>query len=109
MEKKIVLLLHNLGIKATYRGYYYLLYALPVCIEDENYLLHRGKLLYPDVAKQFRTNKDNIEHCIRTVIDACWKKGNREFLKEMAGYPLKCSPSVGDFFDILIHYLKFNA
>lgn len=101
-------LIFRLGIRSTYKGFYYLQYALYLCMHDERYLLSVYKSLYIDVAKKYNTSRDNVEHCIRTVISSCWYKGNRTFLVQIAGYPMTQKPANGEFIDILYHYLKLE-
>lgn len=105
MKNKTTQLLLSLGIRSTYNGFHYLCYALELCISDEDYLLTVYKNLYVDVALHFRTNRSNIEHCIRTVVSYCWERGNRPLLIELAGYPLKDKPTNSEFIDILYHSL----
>lgn len=102
---KIKQLILSLGIRSTYQGFRYLCYALSLCIEDEDYLLAVYTRLYPDVAKHFDANPDNVEHCLRTAISCCWNKGNRKLLIEMAGYEPMDKPTNGEFLDILYQHL----
>ena len=53
MSRKIRELLLTLGIHSTHRGFHFLLYALLLCLQDEDYLLFIGKKLYPAVAEHF--------------------------------------------------------
>ena len=99
-------LIRSLGIGATYRGYRYLTYGIKLCACDEDYLLAISKLLYPEIAKQFRATSSSVERDIRTVVSICWERGNRSFLQEIALHPLQCKPTSGEFFDILVSHLK---
>lgn len=53
-DLQIECLVRSLGIGATYRGYRYLNYGIKLCIYDENYLLGINKLLYPQIAREFK-------------------------------------------------------
>ena len=64
-------LIRSLGIGATYRGYHYLSYGIALCLQDENYLLSVSKLLYPQIARMFRTTSASVERDLRTVIKVC--------------------------------------
>lgn len=105
MNKQPRALLLKLGIRSTLRGFYFLLYALQLCRSNEEYLLSIHKILYVDIARNFGTTRDNVEHCIRTAISNCWYKGNRELLISITGYELKQKPANGEFIDILYNYL----
>ena len=79
MEKeKIKRLIRSLGIHATYRGYNYTVSAVLLALEDEDALLFISKTIYPAVAKMYQTNTSAVERNIRTVINVCWERGNRD-------------------------------
>lgn len=99
-------LLFRLGIRSTYQGFRYLCYGLILCEKNEDYLLAVYKKLYLDIGKHYEVSRDSVEHCLRTVINACWDKGNRELLINMAGYKITQRPTNSEFIDILHHYLK---
>jgi len=105
-EQKIEYLIRSLGIGATYRGYRYLSYGIQLCLEDEDYLLSVSKLLYPQIAKRYYTTSYSVERNIRTVIEVCWDRGNKQLLQKIALRPLYARPSSGEFFDILTAYLR---
>ncbi len=99
-------LLFRLGIRSTYQGFRYLCYGLTLCEKNEDYLLAVYKKLYLDIGKHYEVSRDSVEHCLRTVINACWDKGNRELLINIAGYKITQRPTNSEFIDILHHYLK---
>lgn len=102
-------LIRSLGIGATYRGYRYLSYGVYLCLQDENYLLSVSKLLYPQIARTFSTTSSSVERDIRTVIKVCWERGNQEYLKKLALYPLENRPAASEFIDILVAHLRGNT
>ncbi len=57
MEDQIHHLLLCLGIPSTYLGYWYLSYAVFLCLENEDYLTSVYKALYIDVSRHFDTNR----------------------------------------------------
>lgn len=103
MEKK--LLIHKLGISSKYAGFDMLEYAITLTCENDVILKSITKKLYPQIAKHFNTTSLCVERNIRTIINVCWEKGNRELLNEIAGYQLKEKPSVSKFIDIIATYL----
>lgn len=102
-------LIFRLGIRSTYQGFHYLCYALSLCMQNEDYLLSVYKHLYADVAEHFGVSRDSVEHCLRTVVSACWYKGNRPLLVKMSGYDIAHKPTNGEFIDILYQYLKSHG
>lgn len=95
----------TLGIRNSYKGYYYLVDSLSLIIEDENRLLSIGTELFPVIASKYHTDVRCIERNIRTVINACWKSSACEKLRSICPYPLETRPTVGEFLDILFWYL----
>lgn len=104
----------ELGIKRTYKGYFFLIAALELAITDQKNLLYMSKSIFPVIAARYGTTYTArygttyscIERNIRTAINACWNSPNREKLLTMSPYPLQKAPSVTAFIDILYWYLK---
>lgn len=103
---RIQQLIHSLGISSTYYGYRYLYYAVRLVMENEDYLLAITKLLYPTIAEKYHTNRYGVERNIRTIVNVCWERGNRDLLQTMAAYPLTDKPTTGEFIDIICTYCK---
>ena len=99
-------LVRSLGIGATYRGYGYLVCAISLCLDDEDYLLSISKLLYPRIAEVHNTSVSSVERDLRTVINVCWERGNRGLLDQLSFYPLSARPTTGEFLDILTGHLS---
>ena len=108
-DLRIECLIRSLGIGANYRGYRYLSYGIKLGIFDEDYLLAIGKLLYPQIAKEFQATSSSVERDIRTVVKVCWERGDRMYLQQIALRPLQFRPTSGEFFDILTGYLRRSA
>lgn len=104
--KEIQYLVRSLGIGATYRGYKYLMIAVKLCLEDEDYLLSISKLLYPKVAEICDTTAGSVERDLRTVIRVCWERGNKQLLETISPCPLYSKPTTGEFVDILSGHLR---
>lgn len=104
--KEIQYLIRSLGIGGNYQGYRYLTHAIYLCLEDEDYLLSVSKLLYPEIARNFHATPSSVERNLRTVVNVCWERGNRDLLKSISLYPLLSKPTTGEFLDIITGYLK---
>ena len=102
----IYYVLHDLGIKRTYQGYYHLATAIQLVIEKEERLLYIHKWLYQEVALVHKTTPFCVERNIRTVKTFCWNNGERDKLNSIAGCSLKQMPSNSEFIDILSCYIK---
>lgn len=100
------MLIRRLGIPATYKGHFYLAYAIDLVLEDEDCLLMVTKSLYPKIARQFQTQARNVERDLRTVVKLCWERGDRQLFCSLTGYSLPFKPNTGEFLDYLAAYLK---
>ena len=93
-------LLYRLGATANYTGFFYTAYAVSLCAEQPNRLLLVTKWLYPEVARQYRTNWKAVERNIRTVGDIIWRE-NRNLLEKLARRPLAVKPRNAQLLAIL--------
>lgn len=107
--KAIQYLVRSLGIGGNYQGYRYLIYAISLCLDDEDYLLGVSKLLYPEIAKHFQTTACSVERDLRTVVSVCWERGNRQLLEDISLYPLTGKPTTGEFLDIVTEHLRHKT
>lgn len=76
----------ELGMPAHLRGYHYLREAVCLSINDMELVGSITKLLYPEIAKSFRTTNEKVERAIRSVIEVGWERGNEELFEEIFGY-----------------------
>ena len=44
------------------------------------------KLLYPTIARRFRTTDQKVERAIRNAIEVSWSRGNVDTFEKMFGY-----------------------
>lgn len=95
----------TLGIRTSYKGYYYVVSSLELILQNEDLLMSIGTQLFPAVAERYRTDVRCIERNIRTVINACWESPSRSKLQSLCPYTLEHRPSVGEFLDILFWHI----
>lgn len=74
MLSKIYDLSYQLGVTANYTGFFHTAYAVMLCLGQPDRLLLVTKWLYPEVAKQYRTNWKAVERNIRTTNDIIWRE-----------------------------------
>lgn len=99
-QEKVYDLLYRLGATAHYTGFCYTACAVRLCAERQERLLLVTKRLYPEVAKQYKTNWRAVERNIRTIISVAWKN-NRALLEKLARRPLGRKPCATEFLAIL--------
>ncbi|MCI8513434.1 MAG: hypothetical protein HFI93_02210 [Lachnospiraceae bacterium] len=97
-------LLFHLGVNWTYRGFGSALEAAILAKRDES-LKSCMKIVYIDVAKKNKTDKENVRRDITTLIRVIWENGNREFLAELAGKNLEERPTCQEFIWILANHI----
>ena len=86
LEQAISGFMLELGIPAHLRGYQYLRSAVEMCVEDMELVGSVTKLLYPDLAKRYKTTDQKIERAIRNAIEVSWERGNSALFEQLFGY-----------------------
>ena len=85
-------MLLRLGITANYKGFLYLISAVEMCLADEECLHLVTKQVYPQVARQYKTNWRAVERNMRKAGEIAWLR-QQAYLEELARGPLKQRPS----------------
>lgn len=86
MEKYVTRIMLDMGVPAHLRGYHYLREAILLSEQDMEAVCSVTKLLYPAVAKRFRTTDQKVERAIRNAIEVSWSRGNLDTFEELFGY-----------------------
>ena len=86
LEQAISGFMLELGIPAHLRGYQYLRSAVEMCAENMELVGSVTKLLYPDLAKLYKTTDQKIERAIRNAIEVSWERGNSALFEQLFGY-----------------------
>ena len=97
-------LLHRLGVTANYTGFFQTALAVHLCVEQPERLLLVTKWVYPDVARQYKTNWKAVERNIRTVNGLVWEQSH-SYLEKLAGRELLSKPSNAQLLAILAYSL----
>ena len=85
LEKYITEIMLDIGVPAHLRGYHYLRDAILLSGRDMEVVSSVTKLLYPTIAKRFRTTDQKVERAIRNAIEVSWNRGNVETFEKMFG------------------------
>lgn len=86
LEKYITEIMLDIGVPAHLRGYHYLRDAILITGRDIAVASSVTKLLYPEVARHFKTTDQKVERAIRNAIEVSWTRGNTDTFEEMFGY-----------------------
>ena len=71
---------------AHLKGYHYLRDAIILSGKDMEVVSSVAKLLYPTIAKHFKTTDQKVERAIRNAIEVSWSRGNVETFEKIFGY-----------------------
>ena len=97
---RVTSILHEIGVPAHIKGYQYLREAIIMTVEDSEYINAVTKLLYPDIAKKFKSTPSRVERAIRHAIEVAWDRGNLDTLQNIFGYTVsntKGKPTNSEF------------
>lgn len=86
LERYITDIMLDIGVPAHLKGYHYLRDAIMLSGKDMEVVCSVTKLLYPTIAKHFRTTNQKVERAIRNAIEVSWTRGNVETFEKMFGY-----------------------
>lgn len=90
LEKYVTKIMLDMGVPAHLKGYHYLRDAIILSGKDMEIVSSVTKLLYPTVAKHFKTTDQKVERAIRNAIEVSWSRGNIDTFEELFGYSVGC-------------------
>ncbi len=86
LERYITNIMLDIGVPAHLKGYHYLRDAIMLSGKDIEVVSSVTKLLYPAIARRFKTTDQKVERAIRNAIEVSWARGNVETFEELFGY-----------------------
>ena len=86
MERSVSKMMLELGIPAHLRGDYYLREAVMLSVEDMELVGSVTKLLYPVIARSYKTTSQRVERAIRNAIEVSWERGNPAVFDDLFGF-----------------------
>lgn len=85
-EKYVTKIILDMGVPAHLKGYHYLRKAILMSEEDMEVVSSVTKLLYPEIAKMYKTTDQKVERAIRNAIEVSWTRGNVRTIESLFGY-----------------------
>ena len=73
-EREISAFMLELGIPAHLRGYYYLREAVLLAVSDMELVGSVTKLLYPVIARRYKTTLQRVERAIRNAVESKYSR-----------------------------------
>lgn len=89
LEKQITSIMLDIGVPAHLKGYHYLRDAILLSGRDMEVVSSVTKLLYPTIAKHFKTTDQKVERAIRNAIEVSWTRGNVDTFERLFGYSIE--------------------
>lgn len=88
LERYVTNIMLDIGVPAHLKGYHYLREAIMLSGKDMEVVSSVTKLLYPTIAKRFKTTDQKVERAIRNAIEVSWTRGNVETFEKLFGYSM---------------------
>ncbi len=111
LEKEITDILHEIGIPAHIKGYMYLRTAIMETYINVEFLGQITKILYPEIARKYKTTSSRVERAIRHAIEVAWNRGNIDAIDEIFAYTIsasKAKPTNSEFIAMIADKLRLD-
>lgn len=111
LESDVTEIIRDIGIPAHIKGYQYIREGIIMSVKDANMLNYITKLLYPTIAKKYRTTSSSVERAIRHAIEVAWNRGKIDVIEEMFGYTVsagKGKPTNSEFIALIADKLRLE-
>ena len=111
LEEIVTEIIHDVGVPAHIKGYQYLREAIVMSVLDMDMLNSVTKVLYPEVAKKFKTTPSRVERAIRHAIEVAWSRGKVDTIEELFGYTIsigKGKPTNSEFIALITDKIRMN-
>lgn len=111
IENDVTEIIREIGIPAHIKGYQYIREGIIMSINDMNMLNYITKLLYPSIAKKYKTTSSSVERAIRHAIEVAWGRGRLDVIEEMFGYTVsagKGKPTNSEFIALIADKLRIE-
>lgn len=111
LENDVTNIIREIGIPAHIKGYQYIREAIIMTVNDMNLLNYITKLLYPTIAKKYKTTSSSVERAIRHAIEVAWNRGKIDVLEDMFGYTIsagKGKPTNSEFIALIADKLRLE-
>lgn len=89
LESYITEIMLEIGVPAHLKGYYYLRNAIMMTERDIEAVSSVTKLMYPVIARHFKTTDQKVERAIRNAIEVSWERGNTQTFEKLFGYSVQ--------------------
>ena len=97
----------ELGLPAHLKGYHYIREGIMQAYSDIEVVSSVTKLLYPEIAKKFKTTDQKVERAIRNAIEVTWSKGSGHFREFFGNSTWITRPTNSEFIAAFVERIKY--
>lgn len=111
LDEEITDMIHQIGVPAHIKGYHYLRESIKLCVSDQEMINAVTKLLYPEVARIYKTTPSRVERAIRHAIEVAWDRGDVDVLDSYFGFTIhngRGKPTNSEFIAMLSDKLRLK-
>lgn len=111
LEAQITNVIHEVGVPAHIKGYQYLREAITLAVNDIEIINSVTKLLYPTLARKYKTTPSRVERAIRHAIEVAWTRGQMDINNSMFGNTISASkgkPTNSEFIAMIADKLRLE-
>ncbi len=111
LEAEVTSIIHEVGIPAHIKGYFYLRDAIMMVVNNVDFLGAITKELYPAVAQKYDTTSSRVERAIRHAIEVAWNRGNIDAITRLFGYTVshdRGKPTNSEFIAMIADKLRLE-
>ncbi len=111
LESDVTDVIHEIGVPAHIKGYQYLRDAIIMSVNDNEMLGAITKVLYPTIARNYKTTSSRVERAIRHAIEVAWSRGRMETIEELFGYTVnsgKGKPTNSEFIALIADKIRLE-
>lgn len=104
-------IMRQIGVPAHIKGYQYLRSAIILSVNSPDMMNSVTKVLYPTVAKMYKTTASRVERAIRHAIEVAWDRGDVDVLSSYFGYTVQNSrgkPTNSEFVAMISDKLRLR-
>ena len=104
-------MIHEIGVPAHIKGYQYLRDAIIMSVNDNEMLGAITKVLYPTIARNYKTTSSRVERAIRHAMEVAWSRGRMETIEELFGYTVnsgKGKPTNSEFIALIADKIRLE-
>lgn len=111
LEIEVTKILHALGLPSHIKGYQYIREGIVRMFSSDEYIGAVTKVLYPEIAKKYKTTVSRVERAIRHAIEVSWNRGDWAVMEEIFGNSVdieRAKPTNSEFVAAIADKLKLD-